>query len=167
MKQKILLPSTLGRVIARLKKEQKKIVFTNGTFDILHAGHVRYLQKARSLGDLLIVGVNSDASVKKYKGPDRPINPERDRLEVLTALACVDYAILFSEPTPLKLILKIKPDILAKGADWKKSDIAGAREVESWGGKVKLVKLVQGRSTTNVIGKVLKIYSAAGESGKP
>lgn len=154
MKNKILRPSQLPSILKQLKTKQKKIVFTNGTFDILHLGHVQYLQKARSCGDVLIVGVNTDRSVKTYKSPDRPVNPEKDRIQVLTALQCVDYAILFDEPTPLNLILQIKPHILAKGADWKKSEIAGASEVESWGGKVKLIKLVPGRSTTKIINSI-------------
>lgn len=158
MNGKIVSAGKLSTLAAKLRRQGKKIVFTNGTFDILHAGHVRYLKAAKSAGDILIVGVNSDASVKSYKGPDRPLNPEKDRLEVLTALACVDYAALFSEPTPLKLILKIRPHLLAKGADWNKSDIAGAKEVESWGGSVKRIRLVKGRSTTNVIEKVLRVY---------
>ena len=154
MKNKILHPSQLALVIKQLKTKKKKIVFTNGTFDILHLGHVQYLQKARNCGDVLIVGVNTDRSVKTYKSPNRPVNPENDRIQVLTALQCVDYAILFDEPTPLNLILKIRPDILAKGADWKKSQIAGAKEVESWGGEVKLIKLVPGKSTTHIINTI-------------
>jgi len=160
MKAKIVKPAELPALIRRLKNNNKKLVFTNGTFDILHAGHVRYLQQARRAGHCLIVGVNSDASVRSYKGLGRPINKERDRLEVLTALECVDFAVLFSEPTPLKLILKIRPEVLAKGADWKMNQIAGANEVKSWGGKVKLLKVVKGRSTTNIIGKVLRVYGS-------
>ncbi|MFZ5801677.1 MAG: D-glycero-beta-D-manno-heptose 1-phosphate adenylyltransferase [Candidatus Omnitrophota bacterium] len=142
--------------IRRLQKRGRKVVFTNGTFDILHLGHVTYLEKARSFGDILVVGVNTDRSVKTYKNPGRPINPERDRIRVLVALACVDFAVLFEEPTPLRLIRELKPDVLVKGADWKKSEIAGAREVESWGGAVKRVRLVPGRSTTAVIRGILK-----------
>ncbi len=136
------------------KAKGKTIVFTNGTFDILHLGHVTYLKKAKALGDVLIVGVNSDLSVKSYKTPDRPINPEKDRMAVLAALECVDYVVLFKEPTPIRLILEIKPAVLVKGADWKKNQIAGAAEVESWNGKVKLIPLVSGRSTTQVIQKM-------------
>lgn len=158
MKHKILTSASLPLTIKTLRRQKKKIVFTNGTFDILHAGHVRYLRQAHSFGNVLVVGVNSDASVRKYKGPGRPINGEKDRLEVLSALSFVDYVILFSEPTPLKLILKIRPEVLAKGSDWGKQSIVGAQEVEGWGGKVRRVRLVQGRSTTNVIQKVLKVY---------
>ncbi len=148
--------SSLKKTLSKLRARKLKVVFTNGTFDILHLGHVTYLQKARAAGDILVVGVNTDRSVKSYKTPDRPINPEQDRLAVLAALECVDYAILFDDPTPIKLINVLKPDVLVKGADWKKSQIAGAKEVESWGGKVVLVKLVPGRSTTNIIEKMRK-----------
>ncbi len=149
--KKILSQAKLAALIRRLKFRKKKIVFTNGTFDLLHLGHVKYLQKAKKMGDVLVVGVNTDRSVKTYKSPDRPLNPQNDRIKVLSALACVDYACLFDEPTPLKLILRLKPDILAKGADWKKNQIAGAKEVLSWGGKVKRIKLVRGRSTTRLL----------------
>lgn len=151
MSSKILTPRTLGPVVRRLKSRGKRIVFTNGTFDILHLGHVTYLQKAKAFGDILLVGVNTDKSVKSYKDPNRPVNPEKDRIKVLTALECVDYAILFGETTPLHLILKVKPDVLVKGADWALKAIVGAKEVLSWGGKVKRVPLVPGRSSTRVI----------------
>jgi len=141
-------------IARRLKKSGCRVVFTNGTFDILHRGHVEYLQKARKLGDALFVGLNTDRSVRSYKTPDRPINSQKDRGIVLSALACVDYVILFDTPTPLSLIKLLRPDVLVKGADWKKKQVAGAREVESWGGRVKLVPLTQGRSTTNVIEKI-------------
>lgn len=153
-KKKILPLGRLKKSLEALQRRGKKIVFTNGTFDILHLGHVTYLAKAREKGDALVVGVNTDRSVKSYKTPDRPVNPEQDRLKVLAALECVDFAILFDDPTPLKLINALRPDVLAKGADWKKSQIAGAKEVESWGGKVALIKLVAGRSTTNIINKM-------------
>lgn len=151
---KIIPQNRLNSLLRALRRSKKKIAFTNGTFDILHLGHVTYLQKAKKAADILIVGVNSDRSVKSYKSPDRPINPQNDRMAVLAALACVDYVIMFEEPTPLNLIVKIKPDLLIKGADYKKDQIAGAKEVESWGGKVKLISLVPGRSTTNVIKKM-------------
>ncbi len=138
-------------IARRLKRKGKKVAFTNGTFDLLHLGHVTYLQKARQQADVLFVGLNSDASVKSYKGPARPLNPQKDRARVLSALACVDYVIIFNEPTPLRLIAAIRPDILVKGADWPKSKIAGADLVESWGGKVRRIRLVPGRSTTRII----------------
>ena len=156
MPSKILTQNRLSSVVRRLKAQKKRIAFTNGTFDILHLGHVTYLQKAKASADVLIVGVNTDRSVKTYKNPNRPVNPEQDRIKVLTALACVDYAIFFNDPTPLKLIQKIKPDVLVKGADWATKDIVGAREVISWGGKVKRIPLVKGRSSTRVI-KILKL----------
>ena len=158
MASKILTKNKLPAIVWRLKSQGKRVAFTNGTFDILHLGHVTYLQKARMFADVLIVGVNTDRSVKTYKDPNRPVNPQQDRIKVLTALACVDYAILFKDPTPLKLIKTIKPDVLVKGADWSIKDIVGAREVLSWGGKVKRIPLVKGRSSTRVI-KILKLAS--------
>jgi rfaE bifunctional protein nucleotidyltransferase chain/domain len=153
---KILSRQTLPNAVKRLRSKKKKIVFTNGTFDILHLGHITYLQKAKKAGDVLIVGVNTDRSVKTYKDPSRPINPQNDRIKVLTALECVDHAVLFDDPTPLNLILAIRPDVLAKGADWAQKEIVGAKEVLSWGGKVKRIPLVAGRSSTRVI-KALKL----------
>jgi len=156
MASKILTKNSLVRTVCRLRSEGKSVAFTNGTFDILHLGHVTYLQKARQAADVLIVGVNTDRSVKTYKDPGRPVNPEQDRIRVLTALACVDYAILFNDPTPIKLIRTIRPDVLVKGADWAIKDIVGAKEVMSWGGRVKRIPLVKGRSSTRVI-KLLKL----------
>ena len=148
---KLISRRKAASLVERLKRQRKKVAFTNGTFDILHRGHVTYLQKARQLGDVLFVGLNSDSSVKAYKGPDRPLNPQADRAVVLAALACVDYIVIFNEPSPLHLIKKIRPDILVKGADWPKAKIAGADLVESWGGKVRRIRLVPGRSTTRMI----------------
>ncbi len=157
LRSKILSLRQLAGLRSRAARSRKKIVFTNGTFDILHRGHVSYLEKARAAGDLLVVGVNSDSSVRAYKGPGRPVNPEADRLFVLAALQCVDYVVLFSDPTPLKLILKVKPDVLAKGADWKLKDIVGAKEVMGWGGSVKRIQFVKGRSSTRVINKLAEL----------
>ena len=154
MLRKMTSRASLPTLVRRLKAAGKKIVFTNGTFDILHLGHVTYLEKAHAQGDVLIVGVNSDKSVRSYKGPGRPLNSQHDRMGVLAGLGCVDHVVLFEEPTPLNLILKIRPHVLVKGADWKKSQIAGAREVESWGGRVKRIKLVAGRSTTRILKKM-------------
>ncbi len=156
MSSKILTQKNLSRTVRRLRKEGKRIVFTNGTFDILHLGHVTYLQKAKACGDILLVGVNTDRSVKAYKDPSRPVNPEQDRIKVLTALECVDHAVLFGDTTPLNLILKVRPDVLVKGADWALKDIVGAKEVLSWGGRVKRIPFVRGRSSTRVI-KLLKL----------
>jgi rfaE bifunctional protein nucleotidyltransferase chain/domain len=134
--------------------EGKRIVFTNGCFDILHRGHVTYLTEARKLGDLLVVGLNSDASVKRLKGPERPINNESDRQYVLSQLKAVDFVEIFTEDTPLNLILKVKPAILVKGGDWKIEQIVGAKEVIANGGEVYSLNFVDGYSTTSLIGKI-------------
>lgn len=146
--------SSVLKLTSRLRRQKKKIVFTNGCFDILHAGHVDYLQAARKAGDYLIVGLNSDRSIRAIKGPTRPINHEADRIKVLTALECVDAVVIFHEETPLNLIRVVQPDVLVKGADWKIKDIAGARDVMGWGGRVKLVRLLPGRSTTSTLKKL-------------
>jgi len=135
----------------------KKVVFTNGCFDILHVGHVKYLQEAKSQGDILVVGINADASVRKLKGSERPIQNEVDRGEVLSALGCVDYVAIFEEDTPENLIKLIKPDVLVKGGDWKVDQIVGSDFVMSYGGKVKSLQFVQGKSTTNIVSKILKL----------
>ena len=139
-----------------LRSEKKKIVFTNGCFDILHVGHVRYLGAAKDLGDILIVGLNTDASVKILKGNDRPINNENDRAEVLLALKAVDDVILFGEKTAEDLIAKVKPDIYVKGGDYTLDTLPEAKIVQSYGGRVEFIPMVAGRSTTNVIKKIAK-----------
>jgi len=131
----------------------RKTVFTNGCFDILHVGHVRYLKEARLLGDRLVVGLNSDASVKRLKGETRPVVTEENRKEVLEALESVDEVFLFEEDTPLELIKKIKPDILVKGGDYSIDDIVGAKEVISWGGEVKSLSFHSGHSSSQIISK--------------
>lgn len=151
-KSKILSPQALARVLARSRKG-KRIVFTNGCYDILHAGHVTLLENSRKLGDVLVVALNTDASVKKIKGPSRPINGLKDRLQVMAAVEAVDYVTWFAGDTPLKEILQLHPDVLVKGGDWKVPQIVGAREVLDWGGKVYSLKLVPGRSTTRIIEK--------------
>jgi rfaE bifunctional protein nucleotidyltransferase chain/domain len=128
-------------------------VFTNGVFDLLHPGHVRYLASARKLGDALIVGVNSDRSVRANKGPDRPINRDEERVEVLLSLDCVDAAVIFDEDTPLAIITQVQPDVLVKGADWGPDNIVGRGVVEARGGRVVRVELAEGFSTTNLIKK--------------
>ncbi len=138
----------------KLRRQKKKIVFTNGVFDIIHMGHVRYLSKARDLGDILIIGLNTDKSVHKIKGPERPINPQNDRAGVLSALSFVDYVVYFGEDTPAKLIERVRPDVLVKGADYKIREIVGSDFVKSYGGEVKRIKLVPGRSTTGIIAKL-------------
>lgn len=154
--KKLITLRTLSEKL-RQGRRRKKIVFTNGCFDVLHAGHVRYLKKAKSLGDILIVGLNSDASVRNIKGKYRPVLPESERAEILAALEAVDYCVLFKETTPEKLIRKIVPDILVKGADWKANDIVGADIVKKNGGRVARVRLVKGKSTTNIIEKIRKM----------
>jgi D-beta-D-heptose 7-phosphate kinase/D-beta-D-heptose 1-phosphate adenosyltransferase len=135
---------------ARLRRAGKKVVFTNGCFDIVHAGHVFSLEKARSLGDFLFIGLNSDASVRRLKGPSRPFNKAGDRAAVLAALAAVDAVIVFTEDTPLELVKVLRPDVLAKGADYRNSAVAGAQ----FAGKVALIPLLKGRSTTALAGKM-------------
>lgn len=132
----------------------KKVVFTNGCFDIMHIGHIRYLQEAAKLGDILIVGLNSDASVKRLKGPERPINSEMERAEMICALGFVDYVVIFDEDTPLNLIKKIKPDVLVKGGDYSNDYVVGTNEVEAQGGRLVLIPFVTGKSTTNIIEKI-------------
>ena len=141
----------------RFREGCKTIAFTNGCFDILHSGHVTYLQFARAQGDVLILGMNSDASVRRNKGDNRPINCEQDRAVVIAALECVDYVVLFDEDEPADLIEKLLPDVLVKGEDWAHY-VSGREAVEAAGGKVVLAKMVEGRSTTSTIDNVLKIY---------
>ena len=148
-KNKILTKEKLKNFLKKAKKEGKKIVFTNGCFDILHAGHIRIIEFAKSQGDLLILGLNTDVSIKRLKGPSRPINKEKDRAIVVSALEAVDGVVLFKEDTPLNLIKIIKPDILVKGADYTKENVVG----REYAGKVVLCPLVKGKSTTNIIKK--------------
>lgn len=156
--QKQLNPASLQKKIRILQRQGKKVVFTNGCFDLLHVGHVRYLSAARALGDALVIGVNSDASVRRLKGITRPIVPQKERLELLAALTCVDYVIPFGEKTPKKLISFLGPDILVKGGDWALADIVGREEVERRGGKVVRIRTVPGASTTGLIERVLKRF---------
>ena len=142
------------KVIKKLKEQNKKIVFTNGCFDILHAGHASYLSKAKSLGSALVIGLNSDGSVKKLKGRPRPIVTQKNRAIMLAALEAVDLVIIFNGLTPIKLIKAIKPDVLVKGGDWRKEDIVGAGFVESYGGKVKSLSYIKGLSTRGLIAKI-------------
>lgn len=150
----------MGAVVSRTEIENalrpfrsKKIVFTNGCFDLLHVGHVRYLQQARALGDCLFIGINTDASVRALKGPQRPVQNENDRAEILSALSCVDFVCMFGESTPEELIKIVHPDFLVKGGDWKPETIAGGTFVQSYGGKVMSLQLVDGKSTTKIIEK--------------
>jgi D-beta-D-heptose 7-phosphate kinase/D-beta-D-heptose 1-phosphate adenosyltransferase len=151
---KIQSPQQLQKTLSRIKNS--KVVFTNGCFDILHAGHVTYLEKAKKLGTHLIIALNSDDSVKKLKGPSRPIHPLQDRLTVIAALGSVDYVTWFQDETPLKLIKKLKPNGLVKGGDYKVQDIVGYNEVKAHGGFVKTIPFLKGRSTTKTLQKVSK-----------
>jgi D-beta-D-heptose 7-phosphate kinase/D-beta-D-heptose 1-phosphate adenosyltransferase len=146
----------LAGIRRRLKEQEKRVVFTNGCFDILHHGHVDYLTKAKALGDVLIIGVNTDHSVSRLKGPTRPIVQEDDRAAVLAALAVVDYVCLFDEDTPYELIRALVPDILVKGADWSVSDIVGKDIVESAGGAVHTIAFLPNRSTTSIIQRIIQ-----------
>jgi len=132
----------------------QKLVFTNGCFDIVHRGHVQYLNEAKALGDILVIGLNSDESVRRLKGQSRPVVAQDDRAFLLTNLKCVDDVFIFEEDTPLNLIKKIRPDILVKGGDWKKSEIVGSKEVLSWGGSVRSLSFVPSFSTTDIIEKI-------------
>ncbi|MCL4548064.1 MAG: D-glycero-beta-D-manno-heptose 1-phosphate adenylyltransferase [Bacteroidetes bacterium] len=138
-----------------LKKQNKKVVFTNGCFDILHAGHVDYIAKAKEKGDVLIVAVNSDSSTKRIKGPTRPIVPQNERAFIISSLKPVDYVFIFEEDTPYEVIKKIVPDVLVKGADWAPDKIVGRDIVEASGGKVETIEFVNDQSTTNIIKTVL------------
>jgi D-beta-D-heptose 7-phosphate kinase/D-beta-D-heptose 1-phosphate adenosyltransferase len=158
MKSKILKLSDLIQMLKDLRKSGKQIVFTNGCFDILHVGHVRYLAAARSEGDVLVVGLNSDASVKSIKPDNRPIVTQEQRAEVLAGLAVVDFITIFDESDPMPLIRAIKPDILVKGADWKEKEIVGADVVKAYGGKVVRVEVVPGISTSRIIRRIVKRY---------
>jgi D-beta-D-heptose 7-phosphate kinase/D-beta-D-heptose 1-phosphate adenosyltransferase len=156
IRNKIKKLRALINITKRLKRNRKKIAFTNGCFDILHYGHVNYLQQAKKNADFLIVAVNSDKSVKKIKGKTRPINTQRERASIIAALECVDYVTIFDETTPLKIIQALKPDILVKGSDWKNKDIIGAEFVKKHGGRIIRAKLLKGHSTTELIKRIVK-----------
>jgi len=153
-----LEPTQLAPVLKNLQTQGKKVVFTNGVFDLLHLGHVTYLQQARALGDLLVVGLNSDDSVRRIKGPLKPLIPLAERAETLLALSCVDYATFFEEADPHNVVNILRPDILVKGGDWAVDKIIGGELVQSWGGKVTNIPVVPGRSTTNLIEMVVARY---------
>jgi D-beta-D-heptose 7-phosphate kinase/D-beta-D-heptose 1-phosphate adenosyltransferase len=139
--------------VAGVQRRGERVVFTNGCFDLLHVGHVRSLEQARSLGDRLVVAVNSDVSVRRLKGPERPLVAQRQRAEVVAALACVDWVVVFGEDTPLTIIRELRPDVLAKGGDWKLDQIVGREDVESWGGRVVRLRQIPGARTTSILEK--------------
>ncbi len=156
--EKLLKPDVAANSIKKWKSRGQKVVFTNGCFDILHAGHVQYLEKAKASGDVLVVGVNSDASVKRLKGINRPVTPEIDRCKVLAGLEAVDAIVVFNEDTPAKIIEILIPDILVKGGDWPVDTIVGGKTVLEHGGEVKTIDFLEGRSTTSVIEKIITVY---------
>ncbi len=154
---KIMTWEQARQAVAQVRTGGGKVVFTNGCFDLLHVGHIRYLQAARALGDFLVVGLNDDASVRRLgKGPGRPLTPQDERAEILAALACVDAVVLFGQDTPLDLILTLRPDILVKGGDYTPGNIVGRPEVLSWGGAVHVIAFVPGRSTSGLLERIRK-----------
>lgn len=155
---KILPREKLAHLLDDMRTSGKKIVFTNGCFDLLHAGHVKYLQHARKLGDLLVLGLNSDDSIRRLKGPKRPLLEQSERAQILAALNCVDFLTIFEEDTPLELLRQLRPDILVKGGDYSADEVVGKELVESHGGRVELIRFIDGKSTTNIINKVLSRY---------
>lgn len=157
-RKKIKSAEALWRVRTRLRREGKTVVFTNGCFDLLHKGHIRLFRKAKSLGDVLIVGLNTDASVRRLKGPGRPILPLRERQEVLAAISDIDYVTSFPEATPRRIIAEILPDVLVKGGDWGPDRVVGREEVEAAGGRVVIVPYLKGHSSTSIIRKVRRSF---------
>lgn len=160
---RIVSQEELIQRVGRQSRGSRRIVFTNGCYDLLHPGHVRLLEEARSLGDVLVVGLNSDSSVRRVKGPSRPLMPENERAEVLAALASVDFVVIFEESTPREVISRLLPDVLVKGADWGANEIVGRAEVEQAGRKVVSIPLQPGYSTTGILQKII----ATAVPGKP
>ncbi len=154
---KLVSQPSLRAIRQRFRRQGRTVVFTNGTFDIIHRGHVEYLTKARALGDVLIVGLNTDASIRRIKGKGRPVNPNHDRAAVLAGLAAVDYICFFGENTPERLIRSLVPDVLVKGADWAEVEIVGGDVVRAHGGVVRRIRLTPGRSTTSIIRRIVNL----------
>ena len=163
--EKLLPLDRAVEAVAELKRQGKRVVFTNGCFDLLHPGHTRYLAEARTLGDALLVAVNSDRSVRALKGPGRPILPESERAEILAALECVDYVTVFDDLTPRSLIARLLPEVLAKGADWGPTEIVGREEVEAAGGRVVSIPVVPGFSTSALIESAVKAWAPGADRG--
>jgi rfaE bifunctional protein nucleotidyltransferase chain/domain len=159
----IVSQDELVQLTGRERRDGRSIVFTNGCFDLLHPGHVRCLAEARALGDVLVVAINSDRSVRGNKGAERPLVPQNDRAEVLAALASVDYVTIFEEPTPRELIARVLPSVLVKGADWAPNEVVGREEVEAAGGRVVSIPLAPGYSTTNLLEKIRKLASVSND----
>lgn len=158
--KKILERTVLKSKLDSLRKKGKKIAFTNGCFDILHVGHVRYLQEAKKTADVLVLALNSDSSVRAIKGEKRPLLPEAERAEILAALECIDFVTIFPELTPLELICYLKPDILIKGGDWPEDKVVGRNEIRQWGGHVTIIPEVAGKSTTHIVEKIISVYGS-------
>jgi len=157
---KILNRQILKEKLDALRKEGKKIAFTNGCFDILHVGHVRYLREAKKTADVLVLALNSDFSVRSIKGEKRPLVSEEERAEILAALEFIDFVTIFEELTPQELIVYLKPDVLIKGGDWPEDKVVGRDDVKKWGGRVVLIPEVKGKSTTNIVEKIKEVYNA-------
>ena len=155
---KFLERTALKDKLEELRKKGKKIAFTNGCFDILHVGHVRYLREAKKTADVLVLALNSDSSVRSLKGEERPLVPEKERAEILAAIEFIDFVTIFDELTPLELINYLKPDILIKGGDWPEEKVVGREEIKKWGGRVAIIPEVEGKSTTNIVEKIKKLY---------
>jgi len=156
VRDKIKAKDELRDILQGLKRSGKRIVFTNGCFDILHIGHIRCLVEAKKEGDILIVALNSDRSIRSIKGPSKPFTPEAERAEILSALACVDYVVIFDEPDPLELISSLKPNILVKGGDWTPETTIGREVVEGMGGKVVIIPQIEGVSTSAIVDRIVK-----------
>lgn len=157
---KILDRQILKEKLDALRKDGKKIAFTNGCFDILHVGHVRYLREAKKTADVLVLALNSDSSVRSIKGEKRPLVGEEERAEILAALEFIDFVTIFKELTPQELIVYLKPDVLIKGGDWPEDKVVGRDDVKKWGGRVVLIPEVKGKSTTNIVEKIKEVYNA-------
>jgi rfaE bifunctional protein nucleotidyltransferase chain/domain len=156
--KKIIEKNALKKKLGKLRKEGKIIAFTNGCFDILHVGHVRYLREAKKTADILVLALNSDSSVRAIKGDKRPLVCEGERAEILAALEFIDFVTIFEETTPLELIIDLKPDVLIKGGDWPEEKVVGREEIKKWGGRVAIIPEIPGKSTTNIVEKIKIMY---------